>query len=144
MLSWLLYFCIKVAQDSNCYKIVCIFALRFMWLQLFCVFSDEDLRSKLQDLDSLHEGIRQGTRKRADELDRTLGVAETFAREYQDIIRMLRDIQDNLLSQDSPGVDPATIKEQQKELQVSRMILLTTCILYWTMYHVKNVWSTST
>ena len=45
-------------------------------------------------------------------------VAECFSNEYTDVIRALRDIQDNLLSQDSPGVDPSTIEEQQKELQV--------------------------
>ena len=36
-------------------------------------------------------------------------------------MRSLRDIQDNLVSQDSPGVDPSTIAEQQRELQVNQL-----------------------
>ena len=47
-------------------------------------------------------------------------ILHRFANEYQDVVRSLRDIQDNLVSQDSPGVDPSTIAEQQRELQVSQ------------------------
>ncbi len=82
------------------------------------MFADEELRSKLQELDSLQDNIRHHTSVRSKDLEDTHDIASRFTDEYQHVIRSLRDIQDNLLSQDSPGVDPPTIKEQQKELQV--------------------------
>lgn len=81
------------------------------------------MRSKLQDLDALQENIRQETRGRAAQLQEALGVSEKFGRDYREAIRALSDIQDNLASQDSPGVDPATIKEQNKELEVQDLVL---------------------
>jgi len=68
-------------------------------------------------LDNLQENIRSQTQERSEKLRRALQVAEDFNRDYLEVIRGLRDIQDNLLSQDSPGVDTSTVAEQQKELQ---------------------------
>ena len=79
----------------------------------------EDLRSKLAELDALQENIRQQTTERGGRLQQALGVAERFSSDQQDAVRALRDIQDNIVSQDSPGVDPPTIKEQLRELDVS-------------------------
>ena len=62
--------------------------------------------------------IGDKARHRGDRLARALEVADKFESDYQEAIRALRDIQDNLNSQDSPGVDVATIEEQQRELQV--------------------------
>ena len=45
-------------------------------------------------------------------------MADSFHATYKDVMRALQDIQDNLMSQDSPGIDTATIGEQQKELEV--------------------------
>ena len=45
-------------------------------------------------------------------------MADSFHATYKDVMRALQDIQDNLASQDSPGIDAATIGEQQKELEV--------------------------
>ena len=45
-------------------------------------------------------------------------MADSFHTTYKDVMRALQDIHDNLLSQDSPGIDVATIGEQQKELEV--------------------------
>ena len=81
-------------------------------------FSGEDLRAKLQDVDALVTRIGDKARHRGDRLARALEVADKFESDYQEAIRALRDIQDNLNSQDSPGVDVATIEEQQRELQV--------------------------
>ncbi|ELT90303.1 hypothetical protein CAPTEDRAFT_205084 [Capitella teleta] len=77
----------------------------------------EDLRAKIQDLDKMHNEIKDATTQRENSLQGALAVAEKFRRDYQDAMQSLRDIQDNLASQDSPGVDPATVFEQQKELQ---------------------------
>lgn len=46
-------------------------------------------------------------------------MSDRFSQEYGEVLRSLREIQDNLVSQDSPGVDPATIAEQLRELAVS-------------------------
>ena len=89
---------------------------RFNGMRMFAI--DEDLRSKLQDMDTLQDSIRQQTKQRAAILDEALVVADKFSGDYQDAIRALRDIQDNILSQDSPGVDPMTVREQERELQV--------------------------
>ena len=78
----------------------------------------EDLRSKLHDVNNLQENVRAETRSRGAHLEEALGVADKFARDFQDAIRALRDAQDNLVSQDSPGVDTATVAEQQRELEV--------------------------
>ena len=83
---------------------------------------DDDLRSKVQDMDSLQSDISKKTEERARKLDKAMLVAEKFHREYHDVIRVLKDIQDNLISQDSPGVDVTTIKEQQKELAVQSLL----------------------
>lgn len=69
-------------------------------------------------MDSLQENIRQQSRARSGALEEALGVAEKFSHDWQDAVQALRDIQDNLMSQDSPGVDPQTIQEQQRELEV--------------------------
>ena len=69
-------------------------------------------------MEVLEQSIGKKTEERARKLDKAMLVAEKFHREYHDVIRALKDIQDNLLSQDSPGVDVPTIKEQQKELKV--------------------------
>jgi len=80
--------------------------------------SGEDLRCRLQDIDALHDNIQQQTRERARQLDEAVSVADSFHATYKDVMRALQDIQDNLASQDSPGIDAATIGEQQKELEV--------------------------
>ena len=87
-------------------------------IRYFILAVGEDLRAKLQDLDSLENSTREKTAQRGADLERALGIADKFQSDQQEAVRALRDIQDNLLSQDSPGVDAATIEEQQKELKV--------------------------
>jgi dystonin len=77
----------------------------------------EDLCTKLQDLDKLHQDIQEATTHREQALNDALNISEKFRRDHQGAMQALRDIQDNLHSQDSPGVDPSTVFEQQKELQ---------------------------
>ena len=86
---------------------------------VYILISVEDLRSKLQELDTLQENIKAQSSERSGKLDQALNVAEKFHNDYNDVTRSLRDVQDNLISQDSPGIDAATIIEQQKELAVS-------------------------
>ncbi len=84
----------------------------------YIILPVEDLRCKLQDLENLQENIRYQTRERSGQLEEALGVAEKFQTDYQEATHGLKDVQDNLASQDHPGIDPATIQEQLKELQV--------------------------
>ena len=90
-------------------------------------FSGEDLRCKLRDVEALVTSIEQKAQERGASLTHAQQVAARFESDYQEAFRALRDIQDNISSQDSPGVDPATIEEQQKELQV-RVTSLTACL----------------
>ena len=70
-------------------------------------------------MDRLHSRICTQLAERSNKLNDALVVAEDFSQSYFDTIKALRDVQDNLMSQDSPGVDPTVIIEQQKELNVS-------------------------
>lgn len=45
-------------------------------------------------------------------------VAEKFFDSCNDTMSNLRDLKDNFLSQEPPGVDSSTVEEQQKELKV--------------------------
>ena len=91
----------------------------------------EDLRAKLQELDALQENIRMQTSERGCQLQEALGVADKYSHDQQDAIRALRDIQDNIVSQDSPGVDPATIREQLRELEVREHSVLQAAFAWW-------------
>lgn len=71
----------------------------------------------MQDLDKLTQDLRENTAQRDTQLREALEVADKYHKDYHNALQALRDIQDNLHSQDSPGVDPATVQEQQKELQ---------------------------
>lgn len=56
--------------------------------------------------------------RREQELDDALQVAEKFNDLCSETMSNLRDLKDNLLSQEPPGVDSPTVQEQQKELKV--------------------------
>lgn len=45
-------------------------------------------------------------------------VADKFFDSCNDTMSNLRDLKDNFLSQEPPGVDSSTVEEQQKELKV--------------------------
>jgi len=51
-------------------------------------------------------------------LQSALDVAEGFHDLCGEVMSNLRDLKDNMISQEPPGVDPQTVKEQQKELKV--------------------------
>ena len=122
--SWFLFYFIEVSRTdgiihvSHYKRYFAYLAASSISHRLLATFSGEDLRAKLQDVDALVTRIGDKARHRGDRLARALEVADKFESDYQEAIRALRDIQDNLNSQDSPGVDVATIEEQQRELQV--------------------------
>lgn len=78
----------------------------------------EDIRNKASEIADLSRHIQDGTRQRDGALREALGVSEKFFDLCSDTMSNLRDLKDNLLSQEPPGVDPPTVQEQQKELKV--------------------------
>ena len=56
---------------------------------------------------------------RGQQLSDAISVAEKFDNDLREVLRILTDAQDNLLSQDTPGIEPATVEEQLRELQVN-------------------------
>ena len=86
---------------------------------------DKEIAGKLQELDALRHNIREKYDERSAKLDDALGVAERFQQDYVTVMQNLQGVKDNLLSQDVSGIDPATVQEQQKELQVSNGQLAT-------------------
>ena len=81
-------------------------------------FPVADLQHKLSDLDVLKTNLTQQLEERASHLNDAMNLAMVFSKVYSELMKSLRDIQDNLMSQDSPGVDTGTVQEQQKELDV--------------------------
>lgn len=78
----------------------------------------EDLKLKLTEIAALNNQIRECALKREKELTSAMKVAEKFFDSCNDTMSNLRDLKDNFLSQEPPGVDSSTVEEQQKELKV--------------------------
>ncbi|XP_021351801.1 dystonin-like isoform X4 [Mizuhopecten yessoensis] len=77
----------------------------------------DDLKQKVTEIATLNNQIRDGSLKRDRALMEASQVADRFFDVCADTMSNLRDLKDNLLSQEPPGIDPATVKEQQKELK---------------------------
>ena len=76
------------------------------------------MKQKVTEIATLNNQIREGAFKRDRELMEAQQVSERFFDNCNDTMANLRDLKDNLLSQEPPGVDTATVQEQQKELKV--------------------------
>ena len=83
-----------------------------MWL------IEAELASKLQEAESVYGSVVESSQERSSRLEETLFVSENFQQAIGDVMTTVRAVQDNLMSQDAPGADPATLQEQLKELQV--------------------------
>lgn len=81
-------------------------------------FSAADIKQKISELNGLTNQIQEGAQGREAALQDALEVAEKFHDLCADTMGNLRDLKDNMISQEPPGVDPQTVKEQQKELKV--------------------------
>ncbi|XP_076088399.1 microtubule-actin cross-linking factor 1, isoforms 6/7-like isoform X5 [Mytilus galloprovincialis] len=81
---------------------------------------EEDLKQKVTEIATLNNQIRDQAQRRDQELDDALQVAEKFHDLCSETMSNLRDLKDNLLSQEPPGVDSPTVQEQQKELKELR------------------------
>jgi hypothetical protein len=81
----------------------------------------EDLKQKLAEIVSVNNQTREGALQRERELTSAMKVAEKFFDSCNDTMSNLKDLKDNFLSQEPPGVDSSTVEEQQKELKVSEV-----------------------
>jgi len=70
----------------------------------------------------MYSDIVEATQERSSRLEEALFVGENFQQAVLEAMQALRSVQDNLLSQDTPGSDPATIQEQLRELQVPSVL----------------------
>lgn len=73
-----------------------------------------DIRQKLERLNGLWEAVQQAARTRGQSLESALAVAERFWEELNAVMRALRDLQENLDSQEPPAVEPQAIHQQQE------------------------------
>jgi len=80
--------------------------------------TEAELASKLQEAESVYGSVVESSQERSSRLEETLFVSENFQQAIGDVMTTVRAVQDNLMSQDAPGADPATLQEQLKELQV--------------------------
>jgi len=80
--------------------------------------SEAELVSKMQEAESVYQEVVEASQERSSRLEETLFVSENFQQAMMDVMQTVRAVQDNLVSQDSPGTDLATVQEQLRELQV--------------------------
>ncbi len=76
-----------------------------------------DIRRKLDKLNSLWDQIQKATKDRSHSLEEALALAEKFWDELQQMMATLREIQEQLDSQDPPAVEPKAIEAQKAELK---------------------------
>ncbi|XP_013386319.2 LOW QUALITY PROTEIN: microtubule-actin cross-linking factor 1, isoforms 1/2/3/5-like [Lingula anatina] len=76
----------------------------------------QELKHKITELEQLHDTVKAAANVRSRTLEEALNVGEQFWANYGGLMDTLKELQDNLNSQDSPHVEPESVKEQQKEL----------------------------
>ncbi|XP_023339655.1 dystonin isoform X13 [Eurytemora carolleeae] len=77
----------------------------------------KDIKKKLDKLTGLWKEIQGLAKNRGDSLEDALALAEKFWDELQQVMSNLKDLQDQLDSQDPPAVEPKAIEAQKAELK---------------------------
>lgn len=77
------------------------------------------MKTKLSELVGLYDNICQLSACRSRDLEDTLEVSEKFWEDYNNLCSTVRDLQDQITSQDPPALEPAIIREQQDLLEVT-------------------------
>ncbi|XP_050437249.1 dystonin isoform X15 [Adelges cooleyi] len=77
----------------------------------------KDIKRKLDRLNSLWNEVQEATNDRGRSLEEALILAERFWEELQNVMATLKNIQDSLLSQEAPAVEPAMLKKQKAVLK---------------------------
>ena len=77
----------------------------------------KDMKKKLDKLNNLWIQIKTATKDRSDSLRDALTLAENFWSALQQVLASIRDIENNLVSQEPPAIEPTEIKAQTAELK---------------------------
>ncbi|XP_045033650.1 microtubule-actin cross-linking factor 1 isoform X20 [Daphnia magna] len=77
----------------------------------------KDIEGKLKKLSKLWDTVVSATGERGKSLEEALAVAERFWEELQAVMRALKELQETLVTQEPPAVEPAKIHQQQATLQ---------------------------
>lgn len=80
----------------------------------------KDIKKKLDKLNQLWADVQKATSKRGASLEDTLGAAEKFWRQLQQVMETLKDLEETLTSQEPPAAQPQDIQKQQVALQEIR------------------------
>lgn len=80
----------------------------------------KDIKKKLEKLNKLWQDVQKATTDRGNTLEDTLAAAKKFWKELNEVMAVLKDLQDTLSSQEPPAVEPSKIQEQQVVLQEIR------------------------
>ncbi|CAH0551950.1 unnamed protein product [Brassicogethes aeneus] len=77
----------------------------------------KDIKRKLDKLKGLWDDVQKATSSRGRSLDDALEAAQKFWKELHAIMATLKDLEDSLISQEPPAVEPKAIQQQQLVLQ---------------------------
>jgi len=77
----------------------------------------KDMKKKLDKLNHLWNQIKNATKDRSDSLKDALTLAENFWSALQQVLLSIKTIENNLVSQEPPAVEPKAIEAQKAELK---------------------------
>ncbi|XP_060518136.1 microtubule-actin cross-linking factor 1 isoform X29 [Cylas formicarius] len=80
----------------------------------------KDIKRKLDKLKNLWDEVQKATKNRGTSLDNALDAAQKFWKELHAVMATLKELEDSLVSQEPPAVEPKAIQEQQVALQEIR------------------------
>ncbi|XP_068893478.1 microtubule-actin cross-linking factor 1 isoform X26 [Tenebrio molitor] len=80
----------------------------------------KEIKRKLDKLKNLWDDVQKATTQRGHSLEDALDAAQKFWKELHAIMATLKDLEDSLVSQEPPAVEPKAIQEQQVALQEIR------------------------
>ncbi|XP_036368174.1 microtubule-actin cross-linking factor 1 isoform X4 [Octopus sinensis] len=76
----------------------------------------EEMNAKVGEIVRLAQSVSSAALERDRQLNQVVQVSSKFYDKCNEVKTTIKDLRDNLYSQEPPGIDPPTIKEQQKEL----------------------------
>ena len=76
------------------------------------------MKSKVDNLMDMYSKLKEETENRNKVLEDTLDVSERFWDDLNGLVTSLKELEDMVNSQDAPGLEPKSIKEQQHMLEV--------------------------
>ncbi|KAK9887502.1 hypothetical protein WA026_023054 [Henosepilachna vigintioctopunctata] len=80
----------------------------------------KEIKRKLVKLNKLWDDVQKATSNRGNSLENALDAAQKFWNELHAIMSTLKDLEESLISQEPPAVEPKAIQEQQVALQEIR------------------------